>query len=83
MSRKKGVMSGRMKHELAKDLGFAKKVDEEGWASITTGEAGGMVRRAVEIAERQMVNGEMHPQNPAEVSSPKETGKPDSRPGTT
>jgi small acid-soluble spore protein F (minor alpha/beta-type SASP) len=58
MSRKKGVMSEQTKQELAKDLGFAGKVEKEGWSSITTGEAGSMVRRSVEMAEKQMVNKE-------------------------
>lgn len=59
MSRKKGIMSEQTKQELANDLGFADKVEKEGWSSITAGEAGSMVRRSVEMAKKQMVNEDM------------------------
>jgi small acid-soluble spore protein F (minor alpha/beta-type SASP) len=48
-------MSDRFKAELAKDLGFYPTVQREGWGGIRTKDAGNMVKRAIEIAERAMV----------------------------
>ncbi len=45
-------MSDQLKYELAQDLGFADKVDREGWGAITTKEAGNMVKRAIQLAEQ-------------------------------
>lgn len=47
-----GTMSDEFKYELAKELGFAEKVDREGWGAITTKEAGSMVKRAIQLAEQ-------------------------------
>ncbi|WP_438435220.1 small, acid-soluble spore protein, alpha/beta type [Gorillibacterium sp. sgz500922] len=52
MSRRRGgMMSDSFKYELAKELGFADKVDKDGWGAITTKEAGSMVKRAIQLAE--------------------------------
>ncbi|MDF2926283.1 MAG: protein sspF [Paenibacillaceae bacterium] len=50
--RRRGVMSETLKYELAKDLGFYNKVQQEGWGGITTKDAGNMVKRAIQIAEQ-------------------------------
>jgi small acid-soluble spore protein F (minor alpha/beta-type SASP) len=47
-------MSEDFKYELAKDLGFYDKVQQNGWGGITSKEAGSMVKRAVEIAQSQL-----------------------------
>ncbi|RED51685.1 small, acid-soluble spore protein, alpha/beta type [Cohnella lupini] len=52
MSRRRSVMSEQFKEELAKDLGFYDKVEQEGWGGITTKDAGNMVKRAIQIAEQ-------------------------------
>jgi len=52
MSRRRGVMSDQFKIELAKELGFYDTVTSEGWGGITTRDAGNMVKKAIEIAER-------------------------------
>ncbi|TFE24148.1 small, acid-soluble spore protein, alpha/beta type [Cohnella luojiensis] len=52
MSRRRSVMSENFKAELAKDLGFYDKVQQEGWGGITTKDAGNMVKRAIQIAEQ-------------------------------
>ena len=52
MSRRRSVMSEQFKAELAKDLGFYDKVQQEGWGGITTKDAGNMVKRAIQIAEQ-------------------------------
>ncbi|MFC5406759.1 small, acid-soluble spore protein, alpha/beta type [Cohnella soli] len=52
MSRRRSVMSEQLKTELAKDLGFYGKVQQEGWGGITTKDAGNMVKRAIQMAEQ-------------------------------
>ncbi|UCZ53304.1 alpha/beta-type small acid-soluble spore protein [Bacillus shivajii] len=54
MARRRGVMSDHLKEELAKELGFYDTVQREGWGGIKARDAGNMVKRAVEIAERQL-----------------------------
>lgn len=54
MARRRSVMSEALKYELARELGFAHKVDEGDWGNITTREAGSLVRAAIERAQRQM-----------------------------
>ncbi len=51
MARRRSVMSDHLKYEIAKELGFYDKVQQEGWGSITTKDAGNMVKRAIEKAE--------------------------------
>ncbi|OAB42742.1 small, acid-soluble spore protein, alpha/beta type [Paenibacillus glacialis] len=53
MSRKRrSVMSEELKYELAKDLGFYDTVQNEGWGGIRAKDAGNMVKRAIELAEK-------------------------------
>ncbi|GLC90387.1 alpha/beta-type small acid-soluble spore protein [Lysinibacillus piscis] len=52
MPRKKGIMSPRLKEEIAKELGFYDVVQKEGWGGIKARDAGNMVKRAIEMAER-------------------------------
>jgi small acid-soluble spore protein F (minor alpha/beta-type SASP) len=54
------MMSEEFKYELAKDLGFAETVEREGWGGIRAKDAGNMVKRAIQIAERTLVK----PPNP-------------------
>ncbi|MFK4996584.1 small, acid-soluble spore protein, alpha/beta type [Bacillus sp. N9] len=56
MGRKRGIMSDRLKVELAKELGFYDVVQKEGWGGIKANDAGNMVKRAIEIAERQLAD---------------------------
>lgn len=53
--KKRSVMSTEFKEELAKELGFYDVVQKDGWGGITTRDAGNMVKKAVEIAERSLV----------------------------
>jgi small acid-soluble spore protein F (minor alpha/beta-type SASP) len=55
MGRRRGVMSDRFKEELAKDLGFYDVVQQEGWGGIRARDAGNMVKRAIELAEQQLL----------------------------
>lgn len=50
--RRRGVMSDQLKVELAKELGFYDTVREEGWGGIKAKDAGNMVKRAIEMAEK-------------------------------
>ncbi|WP_277673589.1 small, acid-soluble spore protein, alpha/beta type [Piscibacillus halophilus] len=54
MGRRRGVMSDRLKEEIAKELGFYDTVQQEGWGGIKSRDAGNMVKRAVEMAQEQM-----------------------------
>jgi small acid-soluble spore protein F (minor alpha/beta-type SASP) len=50
------MMSEGLKEELAKDLGFYDVVQKEGWGGIRAKDAGNMVKRAIELAEKQLNN---------------------------
>ncbi|WP_210367670.1 small, acid-soluble spore protein, alpha/beta type [Bacillus sp. REN3] len=56
MGRRRGIMSDQLKVELAKELGFYDVVQNEGWGGIKAKDAGNMVKRAIELAERQLAN---------------------------
>lgn len=56
MGRRRGIMSNQLKEELAKELGFYDVVQQEGWGGIKSRDAGNMVKRAIEIAEKQLAN---------------------------
>jgi small acid-soluble spore protein F (minor alpha/beta-type SASP) len=58
--RRRSMMSEEFKYELAKDLGFSQTVDREGWGGIRAKDAGNMVKRAIQIAEKTLVK----PPNP-------------------
>jgi small acid-soluble spore protein F (minor alpha/beta-type SASP) len=50
--RRSGFMSDQFKVELAKELGFYDIVQKEGWGGIRAKDAGNMVKRALQIAEK-------------------------------
>ncbi|MFP3917790.1 small, acid-soluble spore protein, alpha/beta type [Lysinibacillus telephonicus] len=52
MARRRGIMSSRLKEEIAKELGFYDVVEREGWGGIKARDAGNMVKRAIEMAEQ-------------------------------
>ena len=52
MARKRSIMSEQLKEEIAKELGFYDVVEREGWGGIKARDAGNMVKRAIEMAER-------------------------------
>lgn len=56
MGRRGGVMSDRLKEEIAKELGFYDTVQKEGWGGIRARDAGNMVKRAIQIAQEQLVS---------------------------
>ena len=50
---RKSIMSDRLRVEIAKELGFYDTVEREGWGGIKARDAGNMVKKAIEMAERQ------------------------------
>ncbi|MED3662445.1 small, acid-soluble spore protein, alpha/beta type [Ureibacillus sp. FSL K6-8385] len=54
MARRGGIMSNRLKEEIAKELGFYDVVQREGWGGIRARDAGNMVKRAIEMAEQSL-----------------------------
>ncbi len=53
---KRGVMSDQLKEEIAKELGIYDVVQKEGWGGIKARDAGNMVKKAIEMAQRQLDN---------------------------
>lgn len=53
MSRR-GLMSENLKYEIARELGVDGIVQNEGWGGVSSRDCGNMVRKAIEIAERNM-----------------------------
>lgn len=49
-------MSEGLKEELAKELGFYDVVQKEGWGGIKARDAGNMVKRAIEIAQQNLLD---------------------------
>ncbi len=54
MGRRRSIMSDQLKEEIATELGFYDTVKREGWGGIKSRDAGNMVKRAIEMAERQL-----------------------------
>lgn len=56
MARRRGVMSDKLKMELAEELGVADIVRREGdFGSVSSRDCGNLVRLAIERAERSMI----------------------------
>ena len=53
---RRGIMSDKFKEELAKELGFYDVVQKEGWGGIKARDAGNMVKRAIQIAQQNLVD---------------------------
>ena len=53
MSRR-GLMSENLKYEIARELGVDNIVKSEGWGGVSSRDCGNMVRKAIEIAEKNM-----------------------------
>lgn len=51
---KGGLMSDKMKYELAKELGIDDLVQDGYWGEVPSKQCGNLVRKAIEIAERNM-----------------------------
>ena len=57
MSRHRGIMSDNLKAEIAKELGVYNTVESEGgWGSVSSRNCGNIVKKAIEMAERNLGN---------------------------
>lgn len=56
MSRNRGIMSEELKAEIAKELGVYNTVANEGWGSVSSRDCGNIVKKAIEMAERNLTN---------------------------
>ena len=56
MARNRGIISERLKEEIAKELGVYNTVASEGWGSVTSSDCGNIVKKAIEMAERNLEN---------------------------
>ena len=56
MSRHRSVMSDALKAEIAKELGVYNTVSNEGWGSVSSRDCGNIVKKAIEMAERNLGN---------------------------
>lgn len=55
MARRRGVMSDALKMECAKELGFFDQLRTDGdFGNVSSRNCGSMVRKAIEIAERNL-----------------------------
>ena len=54
MSRRKGIMSEHLKVEIAKELGVYNTVASEGWGSVSSRDCGNIVKKAIEMAEKNL-----------------------------
>lgn len=54
MARNRGIMSERLKEEIAKELGVYEVVKNRGWGEVTSRDCGNMVAKAIEMAERSI-----------------------------
>ena len=52
MARHKGTMSEELKANIARELGVYDKVSHEGWGSVSARDCGNIVKKAIEMAER-------------------------------
>ncbi|MPN25665.1 hypothetical protein SDC9_173077 [bioreactor metagenome] len=54
MSGRGRLMSEHLKAEIAKELGVYEKVKAGGWGDVSSRDCGNMVRKAIEIAQRNV-----------------------------
>lgn len=55
MSRRNGIMSEHLKEEIAKELGVYQIVRNDGWGAVSSRDCGNMVKKAIEMANRNSV----------------------------
>ncbi len=56
MSGRKGMMSEHLKDGIAKELGVYETVKSEGWGAVSSRDCGNVVKKAIEIAEKNLAN---------------------------
>ena len=53
---RRSMMSDKLKFEIAKELGVDGVVRQEGWGAVSSRDCGNIVKKAIEIAERNVNN---------------------------
>ena len=56
MASRHGLMSENLKVELAKEMGVYNTVKTEGWGAVSSRDCGNLVKKAIEMAEKNMAN---------------------------
>ena len=56
MANRQGIMSENLKEELAKEMGVYNTVKTEGWGAVSSRDCGNLVKKAIEMAEKNMAN---------------------------
>jgi small acid-soluble spore protein F (minor alpha/beta-type SASP) len=54
LSRRERLISESLRTEIAKELGVYDQVSKEGWGSVSSRDCGNIVRKAIEIAGRNV-----------------------------
>ena len=54
LSRHHSMMSEALKAEIAKELGVDNQVRNEGWGAVSSRDCGNIVKKAIEMAERNV-----------------------------
>ena len=52
--RRRSTMSDSLKQQIAQELGFADTLNQQGFSGVSSRDCGNMVKKAIEIAERNM-----------------------------
>ncbi|MHB8170024.1 MAG: small, acid-soluble spore protein, alpha/beta type [Thermincolia bacterium] len=56
MARNGGVMSDALKERLAQEMGVADIVRNQGWGGVPSQQCGNLVKMAIQIAEKNLVD---------------------------
>ena len=51
---RRGLMSEELKYEIAKELGVHETVQREGWGGVSSRDCGNIVKKAIEMAEKNL-----------------------------
>ena len=54
MSGRRSIMSDQLKAEIARELGVYGTVESEGWGAVSSRDCGNIVKKAIEMAERNL-----------------------------
>ena len=54
--RRKSIMSETLKEQIARELGFANTLHQQGFGGVSSRDCGNMVKMAIEMAERNMMH---------------------------
>lgn len=53
--RRRSIMSEALKEQIARELGFANTLHQQGFGGVSSRDCGNMVKMAIEMAERNMM----------------------------